>query len=153
MGFVRGWIGRSKLEAPELCFCDRPVPFLERDPPPPAAMVLVVAVVGLAALEEFSHGEAVAIGMVYAAEISLKKGNLSSEEFGKIVTLLKKLGLPIEFNGNVRMLKDFIKKDKKRENSFIHFILLEKIGKAVVKKLSIEELELLIDGFSGGENG
>jgi 3-dehydroquinate synthetase len=37
-----------------------------------------------------------------------------------------------------------VRKDKKREGEEIHFVLLQGIGKAVVEKVSVNELETLI---------
>ena len=90
----------------------------------------------------FTHGEAVAIGMVQAARISEKLG--ISEEPGladRIAADLKACGLPTELPCPVEELLPAILKDKKAEGGRINFVLPVKIGKVVVKKL--QNLELL----------
>ena len=91
---------------------------------------------------KFTHGEAVAIGMVQAARISEKLG--IAEEAGladRIAADLKACGLPTELPCPVEELLPAILKDKKAEGGRINFVLPVKIGKVVVKKL--QNLELL----------
>jgi len=42
-------------------------------------------------------------------------------------------------------LKDALRKDKKRKDNDIQFVLLKKIGNAFVKEIEIKELEKVID--------
>ena len=91
---------------------------------------------------KYTHGEAVAIGMVQAARISEKLG--IAEEPGladRIAADLKACGLPTELPCPVEELLSAILKDKKAEGGRINFVLPVKIGKVVVKKL--QNLELL----------
>jgi 3-dehydroquinate synthase len=90
------------------------------------------------------HGEAVSVGMVAASVLSEKKGYLSTEEKGRIEALLKKFQLPTRVRFDGKRLLDAVKKDKKREGEEIHFVLLQGIGKAVVEKISVEELKTLV---------
>ena len=91
---------------------------------------------------KFTHGEAVAIGIVQAARISEKLG--IAEEPGladRIAADLRSCGLPTELPCPVEELLPAILKDKKAEGGLINFVLPVKIGKVVVKKL--QNLELL----------
>ncbi|MBR5925225.1 MAG: 3-dehydroquinate synthase [Bacteroidales bacterium] len=91
---------------------------------------------------KFTHGEAVAIGIVQAARISEKLG--IAEEPGladRIAADLKACGLPTELPCPAEELLPAILKDKKAEGGLINFVLPVKIGKVVVKKL--QNLELL----------
>lgn len=88
-----------------------------------------------------SHGNAVSLGMVAAANLSESRGLLSFYEKERIIKLLKNMKLPFEKDINKAELLDALKKDKKREGEKIHFVLLEGIGKAVVEEISIKELE------------
>jgi 3-dehydroquinate synthase len=90
------------------------------------------------------HGEAVSVGMVAASVLSEKKGYLSTEEKGRIEALLKKFQLPTRVRFDGKRLLDAVKKDKKREGEEINFVLLQGIGKAVVEKISVEELKTLV---------
>jgi 3-dehydroquinate synthase len=87
---------------------------------------------------ELSHGQAIAIGMVYAAKLSQQLLNFKNA--GRIISLLEKYGLPTEANFDKIKVLGVLKMDKKRQNDFINFILLERIGKAVIEEISIEKL-------------
>jgi len=88
-----------------------------------------------------SHGEAVAIGMVFAAGLSVKRGLLSREEAGRLSGLLKKVNLPTRITFDKEKAIDALKKDKKREGSGIHFVLLKTLGEAIIEEIAIGELE------------
>ncbi|MBI4646580.1 MAG: 3-dehydroquinate synthase [Bacteroidia bacterium] len=91
------------------------------------------------------HGQAVSIGMVAAARLSVQKGLLTTNDYLKIESTLKMLGLPIEYHFNSKKIINAIRKDKKKEGGDIHFILLNKIGNAVIVKIKLKELEEVID--------
>lgn len=88
-----------------------------------------------------SHGKAVSLGMVAAANLSESKGLLSAEGKQRIVELLKNMGLPVEMETDKEKFLDAMKRDKKREGDSIHFVLLDGIGKAVIENINIKELE------------
>jgi 3-dehydroquinate synthase len=90
------------------------------------------------------HGEAVSMGMVVASELSVHHGLLSPEDSKRIKLLLRKLGLPVEISFDKSKIIDALKKDKKRETGKIHFVLLNKIGNAVIQEIEITELEKVI---------
>lgn len=87
------------------------------------------------------HGEAVSAGMVAACKISVNKGLLKDEELERIKRLIKLYGLPVELSYDRAKAFDAIKKDKKRDDASLHFVLLSGIGSAVVKEIPISELE------------
>lgn len=91
-----------------------------------------------------SHGKAISIGIVLASKISAEKGMLSEKDYERIELLLKKVGLPTKFKElklDKEKIIDAIRKDKKRENEEIKFVLVEGIGNAKVSAIKIEELE------------
>ncbi|MGD8986090.1 MAG: 3-dehydroquinate synthase [Desulfobacteraceae bacterium] len=90
------------------------------------------------------HGEAVSAGMVAASVLSEKKGYLSREEKERIEALLKKFQLPTRVQVDKKRLLEALRKDKKREGEAINFVLLHGIGKAVVEKISMKELEAVV---------
>lgn len=90
------------------------------------------------------HGEAVSAGMVVASVLSKKRGYLSAEEMERIEGLLKKFKLPTRVQLDGKRLLDAVRKDKKREGEGINFVLLHGIGKGVVEKISMKELEAVI---------
>jgi 3-dehydroquinate synthase len=91
------------------------------------------------------HGEAVSIGMVAAAKLSVCRGTLSEGDASRLEKLLVAVGLPISAKADKDALIDAILKDKKREGAKINFVLLGGIGDAQVVEIGIEELEALLD--------
>lgn len=107
------------------------------------------------ALESYSqyrhllHGEAVAIGMRFAALLSMRKGYLTQIDYQRIVALLKAYGLPTQLQfvkginpKNFSKLIELMRADKKNTQSSIRFVLLDKIGKARLSE-PVSEQELL----------
>ncbi|MBI5227008.1 3-dehydroquinate synthase [Candidatus Micrarchaeota archaeon] len=92
-------------------------------------------------VEKINHGQAVAIGMMIAVNLSKKKGSLNEESSKKIQKLIEKIGLPTERKMKIEEIIDAVKKDKKRKNGKIKMILLEQIGKAKIVEVEINELE------------
>ena len=93
------------------------------------------------------HGEAVSIGIVFAADLSIKKNMLSIEDAERIKALLDQIGLPTLPNGiqfDKNKLLDALKKDKKRVGSGIQFVLLKAIGETAIEEIPIKELEEMI---------
>ncbi len=91
------------------------------------------------------HGEAVSIGMALESEMSVRLGLLTSAEKDRIIRLLKNLKLPVSTGTDLQALFHAMKQDKKREGDSIYFVLLEKIGHAVIKKLTYTQLETIIN--------
>lgn len=80
-----------------------------------------------------THGECVALGCIAAAYISWKKEMLSMEEYYEIRDMFVPFNLPISIEDvDVEEVLTYTKSDKKMENNQIKFILLKKIGKAVI---------------------
>jgi 3-dehydroquinate synthase len=90
-----------------------------------------------------SHGNAVSLGMVVAANLSVAKGLLKPGEYQRIVGLLKALGLPTEIKSDKQAIINALEMDKKRQGNQIHFILMKGIGDVVVELISIEDLKKL----------
>lgn len=79
------------------------------------------------------HGECVALGTVASAYISYRKQMLSLEEYLEIRDMFVPFCLPITIdNINIDNVINNIAKDKKQDNLGLAFILLKKIGKAVI---------------------
>lgn len=101
------------------------------------------AIEGFLGGEAILHGEAVLYGMMAASWISRKKGTLNDALFERIISDLTKIKNPADISKiSFESISDFIKKDKKRIDNHLHFILLENIGKAYESQ-SVEESELL----------
>jgi len=86
------------------------------------------------------HGEAVSLGMVIAGALSVEKGLLHPDDQGRIVALLKSLGLPVRMEVDKDAVLEAMQKDKKRQGNSIKFVLADGLGKAVVQDVSLDEL-------------
>jgi 3-dehydroquinate synthase len=87
------------------------------------------------------HGEAISIGMLIGAKLSEAKGMLTKRDVERIERLLSNFNLPVRIHGEKEAIIDAIRKDKKREDDDIHFVLLNEIGSARIEKIRIEELK------------
>ncbi len=89
---------------------------------------------------ELYHGECVALGTVAAAYISWKKEMLSMEEYYEIRDMFVPFYLPITVEGiEPEEILRLTKSDKKMTAGQIRFILLKKIGKAVIDSTVTDE--------------
>jgi 3-dehydroquinate synthase len=87
---------------------------------------------------EFSHGQAISIGMAYASKLSQKFARFKNVD--SVVGLLDQYGLPTFAEFDKNKVINVLKMDKKKTKDSINFILLEKIGKAFIQEISIKEL-------------
>ncbi len=92
-----------------------------------------------------SHGEAVSVGMGISAKLSVKMSDLSAEGEKRIYELFKKFDLNQNIKISCSGIKKAVRRDKKREGDNINFILLKKIGEAIIEKIPIKVLEGVID--------
>jgi shikimate kinase/3-dehydroquinate synthase len=84
--------------------------------------------------KRFLHGEAVAIGMVGAAKLSQRLGLLSLDAVERQQSLLQKFGLPTGFSGlDLTEITRAMELDKKVKEKAIRWVLLQDIGKVVIR--------------------
>lgn len=82
---------------------------------------------------ELMHGECISLGFVAAAFISWKKGLLSMEEYYEVRDMLVPFNLPISLDSiDAEEVIRLTKSDKKADADKIKFILIKKIGRAVI---------------------
>ncbi len=82
---------------------------------------------------ELLHGECVALGCVAAAYMSWKKDYISMDEYYEIRDMFVPFNLPISIEDiNPEEIYELTSSDKKMEGSQIKFILLKKVGKAMI---------------------
>lgn len=87
------------------------------------------------------HGEAVSIGMVLAAGISVSEGVCTVDEFDRIVALLEALGLPTAAPETGREeLINALTQDKKSRAGVIQYICNKGIGAHVVREFTPAQL-------------
>ncbi len=89
---------------------------------------------------QLSHGECVALGAVAAAYISWKRDLLSMEEYYEVRDMFVPFNLPISVEDiDPDEILRLTKADKKMEAGRVKFILLKKIGKAVIDRTVTDE--------------
>ena len=84
---------------------------------------------------QFLHGEAVAVGMTGAAMLSERMGLLPAEAARRQQRVLKRFGLPTGFTGvGVGDVVKAMELDKKVREGSLRWVLLEDIGRSVVRR-------------------
>jgi 3-dehydroquinate synthase len=61
-----------------------------------------------------------------------------------VIDVLDTFGLPVELDVDRKGALQILKMDKKKDNASMNYVLLDKIGKAVVKNIRLDQLEELI---------
>ncbi len=90
------------------------------------------------------HGEAVALGMVLAARVSVAEGMCSQEDFSRIFALITRCGLPVEIpHYDRQQLLKAVSADKKSKGGCITFICNKGIGMYAMSHHTPEELLIL----------
>ncbi|MEO8145049.1 MAG: 3-dehydroquinate synthase [Betaproteobacteria bacterium] len=83
---------------------------------------------------EWLHGEAVATGMVMAAELSVRTGTLSREDADRIAALIARAGLPVRGPKlSVERFLELMQVDKKAAGGRVRFVLLDGLGHATLR--------------------
>ncbi|MDO8433565.1 MAG: 3-dehydroquinate synthase [Candidatus Binatus sp.] len=91
---------------------------------------------------KYLHGEAVAIGMVAAARLSSRYAGFSADEASRLERLIARAGLPTELPAGWQT-DDFmraLKLDKKRVEGAVEFVLLDRLGHSLTRRLTIDEM-------------
>ena len=88
------------------------------------------AVEAVEELRGFYHGECVAIGMLATSSEAVK---------ARLIPVLKKLGLPTEYKGDVDGAVGFISHDKKCEGGSVSVVFVDEPGSFRIEKLETEE--------------
>jgi 3-dehydroquinate synthase len=95
---------------------------------------------------QLSHGRAISIGMSVAALLSEQLTRFKSS--GRLMRLLEKYGLPTDFPFDAKKVFEVLKMDKKKTGNSMHYVLLERIGKAVTREIPVDHLEKWLESFS-----
>jgi 3-dehydroquinate synthase len=102
------------------------------------------AIEALTSYTRFKHGEAVAIGMIYAAKLSCVMGHCSEDVVTRIHSLIEKFGFDTKLpDFTQRQYIESMYLDKKAVDKNIRFITVEKLG--VVKIIDSVSEEYLLD--------
>lgn len=100
--------------------------------------------------QSWLHGEAVAVGLLMAADLSVRLGLLPETDLQRIQRLLLQFGLPIAPPPSMTQenFLQFMSQDKKVLAGQLRLILLDKIGHAIINKdYAINKLSETIGRF------
>jgi 3-dehydroquinate synthase len=99
------------------------------------------AIEALTGFDQIKHGEAIAMGMVFAAKLSHNLGFSSVDESPEIIRLLKAFKLPTAWpKYTASAYASAMSKDKKATGQSVKFVLLKKIGRVTIVPLLTKEL-------------
>jgi 3-dehydroquinate synthase len=91
------------------------------------------------------HGEAVAAGMVLAAQLSQRMGYLQPQEVERVIAILTRAGLPVNAPDlGVERYVELMGHDKKVEGGKLQFVLLKTLGAAFVSTAPQDALSAVI---------
>lgn len=82
---------------------------------------------------EWLHGEAIAVGSMMAAELSLLLGWIDRHDLLRVERLFQRAGLPVSGPAlNVERYLELMQHDKKVQDGKLRLVLLQKLGQAVL---------------------
>jgi 3-dehydroquinate synthase len=98
---------------------------------------------------QWRHGEAVAVGMVFAAELAHRLDLIDADLVARHRSVLKRVGLPTSYSsGDSWMdLRKAMSLDKKSRGSALRFVLLEGLARPAIQQDPAEGV--LADAFMG----
>lgn len=102
------------------------------------------AVEKVTGFQHYSHGEAVAMGMVAAVRIGEALGITPTGAQERLINVLKMWKLPVELPLPPDEIIPALSADKKQLSGKIHFVLLSEMGKALLHPLTITELASIL---------
>jgi 3-dehydroquinate synthase len=74
------------------------------------------------------HGPAIAVGMVYVAELARLAGRLSDDVVDLHREVLSSVGLPVSYDGSFPPLLDAMRRDKKTRGDTLRFVILSAVA-------------------------
>ena len=88
------------------------------------------------------HGEAVAIGMVFALRLSRIRGTLKNRNLpDRLARLLRRYHLPVSLRQDPRPLFEALAKDKKKSGGAIDFVLVRDVGRPCRQRIPLSILK------------
>ena len=95
------------------------------------------------------HGEAIAVGMILEAHISMQRGLLNKDEYAQIKYIITDVFEKVIFSQtDIAAIKELLIHDKKNEFGKIQFALLDGIGKVRISQIvENEEIDQAFDDY------
>jgi len=92
------------------------------------------------------HGDAVSVGMVFAAEVAVRAGLLASEVLARHRSVLRSVGLPTSYAGRAwEPLRAAMARDKKSRGATLRLVVLSAVGQP--QRLEGPDEQLLVEAF------
>lgn len=79
-------------------------------------------------MDRLYHGECVALGMLPMCSAKVRE---------RLIPLLKKVGLPVEYDGDIKRALSFVTHDKKSDGGLISVIFVDEIGEYRIEKMDV----------------
>jgi 3-dehydroquinate synthase len=101
------------------------------------------------------HGEAISMGLVAAARLSVSHGELPAKDARRLIALLERFSLPTSLPDGMKTedLIHSLKRDKKFEDGQVRFVLLKSAGDAFVSdKVTLRDIEKAIEELRAKQN-
>ena len=101
------------------------------------------AIETVAGYRRVRHGEAVAMGMAFAARLSQQRGLCGAEASDRLLALLERIGLPVEAPDWKAQRAAYLRAvavDKKVRGDKVRFVVLREIGRAELLPLTPREI-------------
>ena len=89
----------------------------------------------------FNHGEAVGIGMLLAARLGEILGSTKPGNMAALKALLVRGGCPIDLPDDAQKILPLLAGDKKNEGQEITLVLLEDLGRPVIKSMTLPAIQ------------
>lgn len=89
---------------------------------------------------KYRHGEAIAIGMLYATKIAVEIGLTNNKVYERQLSLIKRLGLPLTIDLKPGDIIKTLYTDKKVISGKLRFILPKKIGEVIISDEVTEDI-------------
>jgi 3-dehydroquinate synthase len=90
---------------------------------------------------QFRHGDAVAIGMVFAAEVAHMAGHLPPSDVAMHREMLTSVGLPVSYTrGAWPRLREVMSLDKKSRGATLRMVILDGVGNPVILNDPAEDM-------------
>ena len=94
----------------------------------------------------YAHGEAVAIGMILAAQIGKQLGITEAGVEEELDSLLKQFSLPVKsIPIPTSEYLSAMKKDKKKSQGLLHLVAVKAMGQAVVRPVGFDVIEAFLE--------
>lgn len=110
------------------------------------------AIEGLTRYQYYSHGEAVALGMLLATHWAVKLGLINKEILARLGQLLMYFGLPTRIDSHscdIKMLCSYMAHDKKKHAGIFRFILPVALGKVTsIEMTTLDNLEEILQEYA-----